>query len=431
MKTSLPSKKTELLPVVVIIGGGFGGLSAAKALKDAPVRVILIDRSNHHLFQPLLYQVATAGLSPADIAQPIRAILRNQENVTVVLDEVTDINTDTREVFTSDITFSYDYLIVAAGARHSYFGHTDWESMAPGLKSLEDALELRRRVLLAFEVAEKARTNAERDAALRFVVVGAGPTGVEMAGAISELARFTLKKDFRHIDPADAHVILVEAGPRVLSTFSAKISEKALTQLKDLKVDVRLNSTVTRLAENEVDINQESIRARTVIWAAGNTASPLARLLGAEVDRQGRVKINPDLTIPNHPEIQAVGDMVSTTFDSGKPVPGVSPAAMQAGRHAAQNIRRMIRGEKATDWEYFDKGSMATIGRNAAVAQVGPFEFGGLLAWAAWVFIHLLFLVGFRSRSAVFLQWIWAYFSYAKGARLISARAGKEGVLSS
>ncbi|MEI6337954.1 MAG: NAD(P)/FAD-dependent oxidoreductase, partial [Verrucomicrobiota bacterium] len=415
--------------MIVIIGGGFGGLCAAKEFQDAPVEVILIDRSNHHLFQPLLYQVATAGLSPADIAQPIRAIVREQKNITVVLDEVKEIKPASREVVTGDLTFHYDYLIVAAGARHHYFGHDEWEQFAPGLKSLEDAVELRRRILLAFEVAEKSPADAERQQAMTFVVVGAGPTGVEMAGAISELARHTLRHDFRHIDPAHTRVLLVEAGPRVLPTFSEKISESALRQLQQHKVEVLLNSAVTRLAEGEVDINQQVIRTRTVVWAAGNKATPLAAMLGGEVDRQGRIKVNPDLTIPGHPEIQAIGDMIAAIYDGDKPVPGVSPAAMQAGTHAAKNVLRALKGEKATPWKYFDKGSMATIGRNAAVAQIGPFQFGGLLAWLAWVFVHLLFLIGFRNRSAVLLQWIWAYLTYGKGARLISGKVGKWGLL--
>ena len=429
METSSSSEEKASLPVVVIIGGGFGGISAAKKLAHAPVRVIVIDRSNHYLFQPLLYQVATAGLSPADIAQPIRAILRGQENVTVVLDEVTEIRPDAREVVTSDITFSYDHLIVAAGARHHYFGNDDWERLAPGLKSLADAVEIRRRVLIAFEVAEKARTAEERHQAMTFVVVGAGPTGVEMAGAISELARFTLRKDFRRIDQADARVILVEAGPRVLPTFAPELSESGLRQLQNLHVEVRLNSAVTRLADGEVDINEEVIRTRTVVWAAGNKASPLASMLGGSVDKQGRVKVNADLTIPGRPEIQAIGDMIAATFDGGKPVPGVSLAAMQAGAHAAGNILRQLRGEKPAEWKYFDKGSMATIGRNAAVAQIALFKFSGFLAWCAWVFVHLLFLMGFRNRSAVFLQWVWAYFTYGKGARLISGPVGTWGIL--
>ncbi|MGB9274047.1 MAG: NAD(P)/FAD-dependent oxidoreductase, partial [Terrimicrobiaceae bacterium] len=319
MTTVSSSSEKASLPVVVIIGGGFGGLSAAKALAEAPVQVVLIDRSNHHLFQPLLYQVATAELSPGDIAQPIRAILRDQANVRVVLDEVKKINPETREVITEDLTFKYDHLIVAAGARHHYFGNDQWEAQAPGLKSIKDALDIRRRVLLAFEVAEKAKSEEERKQALTFVIVGAGPTGVEMAGAISELARFTLRKDFRNIDPTSARVILVEAAPRVLPPFAPELSESALRQLQQLHVEVLLNSAVTRLAEGEVDINQQVIKTRTVIWAAGNKASPLASMLGGEVDRAGRVKVNPDLTIPGHPEIQAIGDMMATTFDGGKP----------------------------------------------------------------------------------------------------------------
>lgn len=426
--TSSSSNEKASLPVVIIIGGGFGGLAAAKAFDGAPVKVILIDRQNHHLFQPLLYQVATAGLSPADIAQPMRAILRKQQNVNIVLDEVEEIRPDSREVVTGDITFKYDYLIVAAGARHHYFGNDSWEPFAPGLKSLEDALELRRRILLAFEVAEKAPTAEERQEALTFVVVGAGPTGVEMAGAISELARFTLRKDFRRIDSSEAHVMLVEAGPRVLPTFDPKLSESAKKQLEHLHVEVLLNSAVTRLAEGEVDINQKVIKTRTVVWAAGNKASPLAAMLG-EVDRQGRVKVNPDLSVINRPEIFAVGDMITTTFGGGKPVPGVSPAALQAGDHAANNVLRLLKGQKTTPWEYYDKGSMATIGRNAAVAQIANIKFGGLLAWIAWVLVHLIFLIGFRNRSAVFLQWIWAYFTYGKGARIINGPVGKWGLL--
>ena len=429
MSTVSSSNEKASLPVVVIIGGGFAGLSAAKELAQAPVKVVLIDRSNHHLFQPLLYQVATAELSPADIAQPIRGILRNQANVRVILDEVRQINPESREVITEDLTFKYDYLIVAAGARHHYFGHDEWEDQAPGLKSIKDALEIRRRVLLSFEVAEKANTDEERKQALTFVIVGAGPTGVEMAGAISELARFTLRRDFRHIDPTSARVILVEAAPRVLPPFDPALSESALRQLKELEVEVLLNSAVTRLADGEVDVNQQVIKTRTVIWAAGNKASPLAAMLGGEIDRQGRVKVNPDLTIPGRPEIQAIGDMIAATYDGGKPVPGVSPAAMQAGRHAAKNIERQLRGEPPIPWSYFDKGSMATIGRYKAVASVAGMKFSGHLAWLAWVFVHLIFLIGFRNRVFVFWQWAWAHLNYEKGARLITGSVGKEGVL--
>ncbi|HEY5793186.1 MAG TPA: NAD(P)/FAD-dependent oxidoreductase [Chthoniobacterales bacterium] len=414
---------------MVIIGGGFGGLSAAKVFEGQAVKVILIDRSNHHLFQPLLYQVATAGLAPADIAQPIRSILRDQENASVVLDEVTAIKTATREVVTPDITFKYDYLIVAAGARHSYFGHDEWEPFAPGMKSLEDAVEIRRRILVGFEVAEKALSDEERKAALTFVVVGAGPTGVEMAGAIAELARFTLKKDFRRINPADAHVMLVEAGPRVLPPFSPVSSERTVAQLKALGVDVRTGCAVTQIAEGEAVIGGEHIKTNTIIWAAGNKASPLAGMLGAELDRQGRVTVNPDLSVNGHPEVFAVGDMAFATFKGGKPVPGVSPAALQGGRHAAQNILRLIKGEKTQKWEYFDKGSMATIGRHSAVAEVGPLKLSGISAWLGWAFVHLFFLIGFKSRIMVFFEWAWAYFTYSKGSRLISTAPGKWGVL--
>lgn len=431
MENNLLKIQAKKTPAVVIVGGGFGGLSAAKQFAGKPVQVILLDRSNHHLFQPLLYQVATGGLSPADIAQPIRSILRDQKNVTVILDEVTGIEIENRTITTPDLTVRYDYLIVAAGTRHSYFGNPAWESRAPGLKTIEDATEIRRRVLLAFEVAEKSRSDEERDAALTFVVVGGGPTGVEMAGAISELARFTLKRDFRRINPAQARILLVEAGPRLLAAFSPDTSQRALQQLQKLGVEVLLDSAVTHLDEGHVDINQKIIPTRTVIWAAGNSASPLAKMLGSEVDRAGRTIVQRDLTVPGHPEIQAIGDMAAATTRNGKPVPGVSPAAMQAGRHAAKNVLLQIQGKPPVEWNYHDKGSMATIGRHAAVCEIGRVKFGGLPAWLAWAFVHLYFLIGFRSRSAVFLQWAWAYFTYGKGARLIAKAAGKEGILPS
>jgi len=405
--------------VVVIIGGGFGGLSAAKALAEAPVQIVLIDRSNHHLFQPLLYQVATAGLSPADVAKPIRSILRNQQNAEVILADVVSISPSTKTIQTHGGTLGYDYLIVATGARHSYFGHDEWETHAPGLKTLTDAVDIRRRILVAFEEAEKARDDAERREAMTFVVVGGGPTGVEMAGAIAELANFTLKKDFRRIDPSQARVIIVEAGPRLLAAFDAKLSDHALKDLQALHVEVLLGKPLTNLDATHVEVDGKRIGCRTVVWAAGNKASPLAAMLG-EVDRQGRLKINPDLSLPGYPEVQAVGDMVTTVDKSGRPVPGVSPAAMQAGRHAAENILRALRGEPALPWEYFDKGSMATIGRHSAICELGPLKFAGFLAWMAWAFVHLFFLVSFRNRTAVFLQWMWAYFTYAKGARIIS-----------
>ncbi len=417
------------LPVVVIIGGGFGGLAAARALKDAPVRIVLIDRSNHHLFQPLLYQVATSGLAAADIAKPIRSILCEQANVEVFLDEVMKIDTTSKLIVTADLTFRYDYLVLACGARHSYFGKDEWEQYAPGLKTLRDAIDLRHRILSAFEVAEKASDPEERKQATTFVVVGGGPTGVEMAGAISELARFTLKKDFRYINPADASVILVEAAPRILPVFDSSLSAKALQQLKDLHVDVRLNTKVTNITEDYVELDGVPVPTRTVIWAAGNVASPLGKQLGVETDRQGRVVVNSDMSIPGHPEVFVVGDMAFAKRTSGAPVPGVSPAAMQGGRHVGSNISRLLKGEATKPFEYLDKGSMATIGRHAAVADLHIFKFGGFLAWMAWAFIHLYFLVGFKNRVRVFLNWAFSYFTYSKGSRLIQVQPKQGAVL--
>lgn len=408
------------LPVVVIIGGGFGGLSAVRALRNAAVRIILIDRSNHHLFQPLLYQVATAGLSPADIAKPIRSIVRDQDNVTVILSEVKKILPDEKKLITSDGPLAYDYLIVATGARHSYFGNDDWEPIAPGLKSLHDAVDIRRRVLTAFEEAEKTSDEAVRRACLTFVVVGAGPTGVEMAGAISELAHWTLARDFRHIDPQHTRVMLVEAGPRVLPAYTEGLSSSAKRQLEKLKVEVRVGDPVSALDRDGVTLKSGHVAARTIIWAAGNRASSLAAQLGCELNRAGCAMVAQDLTIPGHPEIQAIGDMVAIKDKAGKPVPGVAPAAMQMGSHAGKNILRSLRGQSAQDFWYFDKGSLATIGRHAGVADLKGLRFSGWPAWLAWAFIHLYFLIGFRNRVFVFFQWAWAYFSYTRGARLIS-----------
>jgi NADH dehydrogenase len=405
----------------VIVGGGFAGLSAARALRGAPVRVLLLDRTNHHLFQPLLYQVATSQLSPADIAQPIRSILRDQLNVTVSMSEVKDISPGTREVITNGRRIAYDYLIVAGGARHSYFDRPEWELFAPGIKSLNDALEVRRRVLTAFEQAEKYDDEPRRRSAMTFVVVGAGPTGVETAGAIAELAYNTLRADFRHIDPTHARVLLVEAGPRVLPAYSDKLSMSARRQLEEkLGVEVRLETRVTGVGNRYVELDGERLDAHTVIWAAGNDASPLARLLGAPVDRAGRVLVNQDLTIPGHPEIQAVGDMVAIQDRRQRPVPGVAPAAMQMGRHAARNILRQLAGQRPEPFWYVNKGSLATIGRHAGIADLNGVQFGGALAWIAWALVHLYFLVGFRNRTLVFLQWAWAYVFYTRGARIIS-----------
>lgn len=410
---------------MVIIGAGFGGLAAARALSNRDVEVSLIDRTNHHLFQPLLYQVATAGLSPADIAEPIRAILRKAKNVRVVMGEVTGIDPGIRRVETKDSTFPYDYLIVAAGARHSYFGHPQWEQFAPGLKRIEDAIDIRRRLLLSFEAAEKAQDPAEREKALTFLIVGAGPTGVEMAGAISELARHTLARDFRQIDPRLAHVILLDALPRVLPTFPEDLSEKALTHLRQLHVDVRLKEKVQEVNASGVKLESGEIEARTVIWAAGNEASRLGKsLASAERDRAGRVEVAPDLSIAGHPEVFVIGDMASFKHQDGKPLPGVSPVAIQQGRQAARNILLKISHGAPEPFEYRDKGYMATIGRNKAVADLHVVRFGGFLAWLAWVFVHLIFLIGFRNRLFVLMHWIWSYVTFGKGARLITGLPG-------
>jgi NADH dehydrogenase len=407
-------------PHVVIVGAGFGGLEAAKLLINEPVRMTVIDRTNHHLFQPLLYQIATAALSPADIAAPIRGILGRCKNTEVILGEVKSVNVEARTVNTGDREIKYDYLILATGARHSYFGHDEWEKLAPGLKSLEDAIEIRRRLLLAFEYAEKMTDEAEKKAAMTFVIVGGGPTGVEMAGAIAEIARYTLAKDFKHIDPSSARVVLVEGDQRVISAFPEDLSAKALEQLKELGVEVHTGVHAKNLTEAGLQVGDEFIPCRVKVWAAGNTASFVGKTTGAPVDRVGRVIVNEDLTIPRHPEVQVIGDLANFSHDGGKPLPGVSPVAMQQGRHAARNILAMMNDEKPQRFRYWDKGSMATIGRNRAVADLHWFHFSGLLAWLAWLFVHIIFLVGFRNRLAVLIQWAWAYVTFNKGARLIT-----------
>jgi NADH dehydrogenase len=407
-------------PQVVIVGAGFGGLEAAKLLVDEPVRMTVIDRTNHHLFQPLLYQIATAALSPADIAAPIRGILGRCRNTEVILAEVKSVNVEARTVNTGEREIPYDYLILATGARHSYFGHDEWEKLAPGLKSLEDAIEIRRRLLLAFEYAEKINDEAAKKAAMTFVIIGGGPTGVEMAGAIAEIARYTLAKDFRHIDPSSARVVLVEGDKRVLSAFPEDLSAKALEQLKELGVEVHTGIHATNLTEAGLQVGDEFIPCRVKVWAAGNTASFVGKTTGAQVDKAGRVIVNDDLTIPGHPEVQVIGDLANFSHDGGKPLPGVSPVAMQQGRHAARNILAMMDDRKPERFHYWDKGTLATIGRNRAVADLHWFHFSGLLAWLAWLFVHIVFLVGFRNRIAVLIQWAWAYVTFNKGARLIT-----------
>ena len=407
-------------PRVVIIGAGFGGLEAAKKLACEDLNLMIIDRTNYHLFQPLLYQVATAALSPADIAAPVRGILSKCKNVEVILAEVQSIDLNAKKVRMTDGEVDYDYLIVATGARHSYFGHPEWEKLAPGLKSLEDAVEVRRRILMAFEYAERTSDEAARKAAMTFVIIGGGPTGVEMAGAIAEIARYTLAKDFRNIDPSQARVILVEGEPKVLASYPEDLRDSAMKQLADLGVEVRSGIHATNLSEQGLQVGDEFIPCRVKIWAAGNTASFVGKSLGVPVDRVGRVMVNKDLTVPDHPEVQVIGDLANFPHQTGQPLPGVSPVAMQQGRHAARNILMMIAGDEPQRFWYFDKGSMATIGRNKAVADLRLVHLTGIPAWLAWLFVHVIFLVGFRNRLAVLFQWAWAYFSFNKGARLIT-----------
>ena len=407
-------------PHVIIVGAGFGGLEAAKKLSCKDVRVTVIDRTNYHLFQPLLYQVATAALSPADIAAPVRAVLSKCKNVAVILAEVQSVDVEAKKVKTVDLEIDYDYLILATGARHSYFGHNEWEILAPGLKSLEDAIELRRRILMAFEYAEKITNEAARRAAMNFVIIGGGPTGVELAGAIAEISRHTLARDFRHIDPSQARVILIEGEPRLLAAYPPDLSESACKQLVDLGVEVRTSTRATNLTEAGVQIGDEFIPCRVKIWAAGNNASFVGKTLGIPVDRVGRVIVNDDLTIPGHPEVQVIGDLANFPHQTGEPLPGISPVAMQQGRHAARNVLAMIKGRNPQRFHYWDKGTMATIGRNKAVADLKLMHLSGRLAWLAWLFVHIVFLVGFRNRLLVLFQWAWAYFTFDKGARLIT-----------
>jgi NADH:ubiquinone reductase (H+-translocating) len=412
------------LPHVLIVGAGFGGLYAAKALAGAAVRITVIDRRNHHLFQPLLYQVAMAALSPGDIAHPIRAILSKQRNVRVLLAEATGIDLAAKKVVLSDGEISYDYLILATGVRHAYFGHNEWEKNAPGLKSLEDALEMRRRILLAFEKAERETDEARRRALLTFMVIGGGPTGVELAGAIAEISRQVIARDFRAIDPREARVILVEGGPRILPSYPEDLSAKAEASLAHLGAEVWKGSSVTSIAAGRVHVGEKSVEVETILWAAGVEASKLARSLGVPHDRAGRVLVEPDLSVPGHPQAFVIGDLSTLAGKNGKPLPGVCPVAIQQGRHAARAIQRACRNLPPLPFEYHDKGSLATIGRAAAVADFGWLKISGFFAWAAWLFIHIFFLIGFRNRFVVIFEWAWAYFTYQRAARLITGDMG-------
>jgi NADH dehydrogenase len=412
----MPSEK----PRVVIIGAGFGGLEAARLLARLPVQITLIDRKNHHTFQPLLYQVATAGISPAEIAAPVRWILRGRENVEVLMGEVVHFDLEQRRVKLPDLEISYDYLIVATGAQHSYFGHDEWEPLAPGLKTIEDALEIRRRVLLAFELAERRAIAKEPQPPLNFVIVGAGPTGVELAGTLAEIARQALRNEFRSIDPKSTRITLLEGGPRILPAYAPDLSASAVRQLEKLGVEVRASAMVTKITPGEVWVGDERISAAVVLWAAGVAASPLGKKLGAPIDRSGRVLVNRDLSLPQHPEVFVIGDLASLKDEDGNPVPGVAPAAMQQGRAAAKTIARDLRNQSRKDFHYLDKGSLATIGRAAAVAQFRKLHISGYLAWLAWLFVHIFFLIGFRNRFIVMFQWAWSYLTYDRGARLIT-----------
>jgi len=404
---------------VVVVGGGFGGLWATRALASAPVSMLLIDRENHHLFQPLLYQVATAGLSSPDIAAPLRHILRRQKNVEVRLASVTRVEPAARRVWLDDgNAVDYDTLLLASGATHTYFGHDEWAPFAPGLKTLDDALVLRRRLLLAFERAEAETDSARRDAWLSFAIVGGGPTGVELAGTLAEIARHTLKREFRHIDPASAKVRLLEAGPRILASFPESLSEKARAQLQRLGVDVVTGAPVDAIDADGYRLGGVFVPARTVVWAAGVAASPIAQSLGVTLDRSGRVPVLPDLTVQGHPEIFVAGDLATITQD-GKLVPGIAPAAKQMGNHVAQTIRARLAGRDSTPFRYRDYGNLATIGRMAAVVDLHGFRLSGLLAWWFWLAAHVFFLIGFRNRIVVLLNWFMAYWSYQRAARII------------
>ncbi len=405
---------------IVIVGAGFGGLKAAVALAHLPVDILVLDRKNHHTFQPLLYQVATAGLSPAEISASIREILHRHKNVEVLLGEVEAFDLARHKVLLHDHEISFDYLIVAAGATHAYFGHDDWEPLAPGLKTIEDALEIRRRILLSYEIAEREAALTGTHRPLNFIVVGAGPTGVELAGTLAEIARRSLPANFRNIDSKKTRILLVEAGPSILNTYPEDLQQSAVRQLEHLGVEVRTNSAVTDVRSGEVRIGNDMVPAEVVLWAAGVLASPLGRALGAPVDRAGRVLVKPDLSIPDHREVFVIGDLATLNGKDGKPLPGVAPTAMQQGTFVAHQIKRDMAGKPREEFHYFDKGSLATIGRAAAIAQFGKVHISGFFAWLTWLFVHIMFLIGFRNRIVVMLQWAWSYFTYERAAWLIT-----------
>jgi len=408
------------MPQVVIVGGGFAGMNAAKALgRSGKVDVILIDRRNYHLFQPLLYQVAMAGLSPADIAAPIRSMLSRYPNVRVIQVEVQRLHLDRQTVVADGAEIKYDYLMLACGAQHSYFGRDEWEEFAPGLKTLEQATEIRRRVLTAYEEAERTTDRAAQKRLLTFVIVGGGPTGVELAGAIGEMSRFTLARDFRNIDAKQARVILIEAGPRILATFDEDQSSRAMRDLENLGVQAWTNSRVTKIDAEGVEIGQERIAAATVLWAAGVQASEIGKHTGVEIDRQGRVPVEPDLTVKGHSNVFVAGDQSCFTHQTGAPLPGTAPVAIQQGRYIARTILDDVAGRPRKPFHFVDKGQMATIGRSKAVLEIGRLKLSGFLAWMTWLVVHIYYLTGFKNRLLVVLQWAWSYFSFHRGARLI------------
>ncbi|MGA8311545.1 MAG: NAD(P)/FAD-dependent oxidoreductase [Terriglobales bacterium] len=407
-------------PRVAIIGAGFGGLTAARTLSRYPVQITLIDRQNFHTFQPLLYQVATAGLSPGEIAAPIRWIMRRHHNVEVLMSEVQGFDLSRRVVRIEDGEVSYDYLIVAAGASHAYFGHDDWEPFAPGLKTIEDALEIRRRVLLAFELAERQADTEKEQVQLNFVVVGGGPTGVELAGTLAEISRQVLANEFRSIDPKKTRIVLLEGGPRILPAYPADLSRSAEDQLRQLGVEVQTSAMVTLVEPGAVHVGGTKLPAAVILWAAGVAASPLGKMLGVPVDRAGRVLVNPDLSLPGNPNVFVIGDLAALKDEDGHWLPGVSPVAIQEGTATAHNIGRELQGQPRKNFHYWNKGSLATIGRAAAVADFGRIHISGFLAWLAWLFIHIFFLIGFRNRVIVMIQWAWSYLTYERGARLIT-----------